>query len=129
MVRNNLSFIRGDRLVLPHLPVGDDGPALEVSVRRTPVVSAVIERARRPVPFTELTEHLRDAFPHGSPEAVERVLLQLIERYLLLTELMPPDDADPVRHVLDRLPPGEGPGWTRRPPRWTPTRPRRWPRD
>jgi thiopeptide-type bacteriocin biosynthesis protein len=110
VVRNNLCFIRGDRLVLPHLPVGDDGPALEVSVRRTPVVEAVIERARRPVPFTELTEHLRAAFPQGSPEAVERVLLQLIERYLLLTELIPPDDADPVRHVLDRLPPGERAG-------------------
>ncbi|GAB2806804.1 lantibiotic dehydratase [Actinoallomurus bryophytorum] len=104
VVRNGLAFARGDRIVVPHLPVGDDGPAIEVSVRRTRVVDEVLERARRPVRFTDLAGHLLTAFPQGSPEAVERMLMQLVERYALLTDLMPPDDADPIQHVLDRLP-------------------------
>ncbi|MFI7131186.1 lantibiotic dehydratase [Nonomuraea sp. NPDC050153] len=109
VVLNDLCFARGDRLALPYLPQDGEGAALEVSVRLTALVRVVMERARRPVLFGELADQLRAAFPQGTREQVEGVLAQFVERTVLLTELVPPDDApDPIAHVASRLPHDEG---------------------
>ncbi|WP_460523231.1 lantibiotic dehydratase [Flindersiella endophytica] len=108
VVRNNLCTVRGDRLVLTYVSGADDvdgKPAREVSVRRTPLVREADRLADRPIRFGDLVDQLCQAFEQASPDKVEPVLLQLIERQLLLTELTPPPGAkDPLEHVLGHLP-------------------------
>lgn len=107
VVLNNLCTVRGDRLVLGYAPVAMESEQAprELSVRHTPLLAAVAAAARRPVVFAALVERLCAEFPAAGPEAVERLLLQLVERQVLLTELAPPPSAaDPVDHVLARLP-------------------------
>ncbi|MEJ3656275.1 lantibiotic dehydratase [Actinomycetes bacterium KLBMP 9759] len=107
VVVNNLCAVRGDRLVLRYAPVLDEAEQAprEVSVRHTPLVAAVCQAARLPVPVTELVARMCEEFPGAAPEAVERLLLQLVERQILLTELDPPPSApDPVEHLLRHVP-------------------------
>lgn len=107
VVLNNLCGVRGDRLVLPYVPVaGDDEQApRELSVRNSPLVAAVARLARLPIGFPELVAALGAEFPQAPADAVERLLLQLVGRQILLTELAPPPSAvDPIAHVLQRLP-------------------------
>ncbi len=113
VVANELTFVRGDRLVLPYVPErhAADPTAgrtvIEVSIRHTPAVRAVLELTAEPVQFTELGRRLCERFP-GTPEhRVNGLLGQLVEREFLLTDLRPPTTAtDPLAHVLDRLPAG-----------------------
>ncbi|MFH8986257.1 lantibiotic dehydratase [Streptomyces varsoviensis] len=106
---NNLCFVRGRRLVLPYLPHAAGQPQShrtvhEVSVRHTPALRLVTERARGPVRFSELERQLLASFPGASAEAVRRMLTQLVEKDILLTEARPPLEAtDPLGHVLDVL--------------------------
>jgi len=107
VMANNLCFTRGDRLVQPYVldnQPGDrpnDVVTPEVSVRHTAAVRAAVERARTPVRFADLTLHLGQCFPKAGENAITRMLVQLVEKDILLTELRPPTDiSDPLGHVL-----------------------------
>ncbi|MFG2532409.1 lantibiotic dehydratase [Streptomyces sp. NPDC048516] len=107
---NNLCVVRGDRLVVATGP-GDpaderpDGRVVrEVSVRYTAAVRAAVESARAPVPFVDLEERLVEQFPQASRETIVQMLVGLVEREVLLTELHPSaHHADPAGHVLATL--------------------------
>ncbi|MFC5828151.1 lantibiotic dehydratase [Nonomuraea insulae] len=110
VVLNDLCSVRGDRLALPFLPRDGESAVRELSVRLTPVVREVLELAARPVLFDDLAAGLAEAFPQGTREKAEGVLRQLVENTVLLTDLVPPDDApDPIGHVLERLPAADRP--------------------
>lgn len=108
---NNLCTIRGDRLVLPYLPHLPDsetepvGPAVrEVTVRHTEAVRAALAAARTPIQGGELERRLVEQFPTAPTGAIGRLLGQLVEKEILLTELRPPAESpDATRHVLDTL--------------------------
>ncbi len=106
---NNLCFERGGRLVLPYRPHTDarlrpDRMVHEVSLRHTPALRRVVEGARHPVRFAELERQLVAAFPQAPEGSAERMLLQLVGKEILLTEIRPPLEAtDPLGHVLEVL--------------------------
>ncbi|CAL9339224.1 Nisin biosynthesis protein NisB [Streptomyces sp. enrichment culture] len=107
---NDLCFVRGGRLVVPYVPAPGGGgarpAAQEVSVRAGEVVLRVVERAVRPVRFTDLLDELAGAYPAVPPATAERLLAGLVGSEVLLTELRPPlDGADPLGHVLSLLTP------------------------
>ncbi|GII79999.1 lantibiotic dehydratase [Sphaerisporangium rufum] len=112
VVRNDLCAVRGDRLVLAHLPRNvDSSAARELSIRMTPLVGVALAGADRPVRFADLAASLAEAFPGAAAAKIENVLAQLVERSVLLTELVPPDDAaDPLAHVIGLLPPDAAAG-------------------
>ncbi|WP_027932691.1 lantibiotic dehydratase [Amycolatopsis thermoflava] len=102
LVANNVSVIRGDRLVLPERY--EDAHRREASIRFTPLVRAVREMTRTPVPWPELAAQLCGRFRRTG---FEGVLRQLVEVGVLLTDLDPPPDCvDPLAHVLGRVPAG-----------------------
>ncbi|GAA0417369.1 lantibiotic dehydratase [Streptomyces luteireticuli] len=103
---DDLCTVRGDRLVLPFVPSTDDGrqPLHEVSVRHTEAVRRTLELTATPLPWTELQDRLRAAYPDAPARTVERMPAELVRRGLLLTELRPPlDGTDPLDHVLGLL--------------------------
>ncbi|MFJ9846714.1 lantibiotic dehydratase [Kitasatospora sp. NPDC101155] len=113
VVVNELAFVRGDRLVLPYVPErhgAEHAPGrtvVEVSVRCTPAVRAVLDLAGEPLPYPELERQLLERFPGVPEQRVADLLRPLVEREFLLTDLRPPATAtDPLAHVLDRLPAG-----------------------
>jgi thiopeptide-type bacteriocin biosynthesis protein len=96
LVANDLSFMRGDRLVLPY-PREDWAPDREHSVAHTRAVAATIAAARTPIRYPDLVSELPDAEPE---------IRMLIEQEFLLTDLRPPSSADdPLEHVLTVLAP------------------------
>jgi thiopeptide-type bacteriocin biosynthesis protein len=99
---NPLCAVRGDRVVLACVAGGDDGtPSAEVSIRRTPAVEAAFDIARSPVAFADLVSGVAGGFPDAPRARVETALRQLVEKGMLLTELVPGlDDPDPLEHVL-----------------------------
>ncbi|MEV7596328.1 lantibiotic dehydratase [Kitasatospora sp. NPDC089797] len=110
---NDLAFVRGTRLVLPYVPERHGtaqqagGTLVEVSVRCTPAVRAVLELTERPVRYAELAQRLGERFPGVPAQRAADLLRQLVEREFLLTDLRPPATAtDPLAHVLERLPAG-----------------------
>ncbi|MFI1767594.1 lantibiotic dehydratase [Streptomyces sp. NPDC020800] len=109
VVAHDLGFRRGLRWVLPVSPAPDETDAPisrteEVSVRLTPPVRLVLERARRPLPAGELAAVLAEAYPAAGPAVVERLLVDLVRQGFLLTELRPSlTRTDPLRHVHDVL--------------------------
>ncbi len=109
LVRNNLAFVRHDRLVLPYvLDDGDYGlpDGREQTVRDTRPVQLAMETARTPRGFGELVARVLGDFPGVTESVVVSMLTQLVESGFLLTDLRPPSTADdPIRHVLDVLAP------------------------
>ncbi|MGH3240406.1 MAG: lantibiotic dehydratase [Spirillospora sp.] len=112
VIRNDLCFVRGDRLVLPYVRA-EAGAAErprarravhELSVRHAPPVRTALDLTGVPVPYTELLLKLEEAFPRASAGTVETMLGRLISQEILLTDLAPPPSAaDPLAHVLRRL--------------------------
>ncbi|NUR82807.1 MAG: hypothetical protein HOY71_01825, partial [Nonomuraea sp.] len=107
VVANDLCVVRGDRLVLPYVRRGgaDSGKgAKELSVRHSEPVRLAMEWAARPIPYAELLDRLKTAFPRVSEQVVETMTGQLVERDVLLTDLRPPlSTADPLAYVLERV--------------------------
>jgi thiopeptide-type bacteriocin biosynthesis protein len=106
LVRNDLAFERGERLVLPGTrDGGDHNPGHhEISVRNTAAVRHAMRLAATPVPFQDLVAELSDAFPGTPDRHITTMLGQLVEQELLLTDLRPAQHTgDPLGHVLERM--------------------------
>lgn len=95
---------RGERVVLDcpsTLGRPPGGPTrTTVSARRSPVVAAILDTGRGPVPAGELARSVADRF--GLPAGrVMDVLASMAAQELLVTGLRPSlDGGDPLRHVL-----------------------------
>lgn len=98
---------RGDRVVVPGPPGDGPGQALapiEVSVRRTRPVAAVLAAAHSPVRYRELREQLAAQFPRATVAQLDTLLRGLVEQNVLLTSLTPPmTETDPLCHVCVEL--------------------------
>ncbi|SEG75571.1 thiopeptide-type bacteriocin biosynthesis domain-containing protein [Nonomuraea solani] len=105
LVRNDLATSRGDRLVLPYVrAAGGKVTDFEVSVRDTEAVRVCMDAADRPVSHAELLAELCESFPGVTEETAAGLIDSLVEQEFLVSELPPPPDcADPLGHVIDRL--------------------------
>ncbi|MFG1796344.1 lantibiotic dehydratase [Nocardia sp. NPDC049149] len=102
---NPAAFIQADRVFLSErTPIGSDAePGRAVSLRATNPVRRALESARTPVPYRDLVDELTRSLGATAAQA-ERLLDQLCEQTLLLTDLRPPlTAADPARYVAQRL--------------------------
>ncbi|GAA0633675.1 lantibiotic dehydratase [Kutzneria viridogrisea] len=100
VVVNNLCLVRGPRLVLPYVRNGDR----ELSIGCSPAVSAVLRLARSPIAYDVLRGRLRDEFAGSADEVIDRMLGELVEREVLLTDVTAVlDEPDRLGHVLTRL--------------------------
>ncbi|MGK4581751.1 lantibiotic dehydratase [Kitasatospora sp. HPMI-4] len=105
VVANRMCFARGDRLVVPwQANSSSGGDPVEVAVRRTRPVEAVLNAARIPVRVEVLAQQLDARFPTAGPGAVRALLAGLVAQRVLLTSLRPPmTTTDPLAHVLTVL--------------------------
>ncbi|MFI8929110.1 lantibiotic dehydratase [Streptomyces sp. NPDC053474] len=110
VVRNDLCYLRGDRLVLPFVPArggrepGGTGNAKEVSIRYTEPVRLVWESTQVPLPYGEVSGKIAAQYPDVPRETTAKLLCALVAHEMLLTDVRPPMDcADPLGYVLERL--------------------------
>ncbi|WP_378729820.1 lantibiotic dehydratase [Nocardia brasiliensis] len=102
---NPAAFVEADRVFLSErTPIGDDAePGRPMSLRATAAVRRALECARIPLPYSDLVAELTGVCG-ATTEKVERLLDQLWEQTLLLTDLRPPlTAAEPARYVARRL--------------------------
>lgn len=106
---NDCADVREDRVVVPCQRAVGDGPGrgvsgpVDVSVRRSAAVAAVVDLARAPIVVAELVDKLCGELGGGSV-AAESAVLRLVRARVLLTVLRPPMTAlDGLAYVLDRL--------------------------
>lgn len=106
VVRNDLCFLRGDRLVLPLVPEesGVRGPDdRERTVRHTRPVRTALAAAHTPITFPALLARLGAEFPQAGEEVLTKLVTQLVALEFLVTDLRPPATTeDPITHVLAR---------------------------
>lgn len=116
VVLNDLVQVRGDQVVLAFQPdpaqpnrgaIGRDTPPSlrDVSLRRTPVVDAVLRSTRSPILVTDLLDALTDEFPTTATTLrVAAAVGRLVRLGLLLTPLRPPMTiCDGAGYLLDQL--------------------------
>lgn len=109
VVRNDLGFRRGDRWVLPCAPAAETSSVPgrgmeEASAKYTTALELVLHTTERPTPAAALIDRLVSAFPRVPVARIEDVLVDLVRRGFLLTELHPPlTSTDPLQHVADVL--------------------------
>lgn len=110
VVLNELAEVRDDRLVVPHQRLarcdssGQAPSTVEVSVRHTAAVAAIVTSARTPIVVVDLIAKLSTEFPNASTAAVEAAIVRLVRTGTLLTCLRPPTTAtDGLGHLLAQL--------------------------
>ncbi|MGW3074961.1 lantibiotic dehydratase [Kitasatospora sp. NPDC001132] len=104
LVANALRVEREERLVLLDVYQADGASQLRHSVGLSPAVRYLLECAAEPVGWSELLARTAERFPQAEGAAVDRAITQLVRTRFLLSDLVPPPEcADPLRHVLDRL--------------------------
>ncbi|MFJ5608206.1 lantibiotic dehydratase [Streptomyces sp. NPDC093221] len=107
LVANNTARQRGDRLVAVGPPADAHAhlmAPIEISVRRTRPVAATVEAARHPIAYEDLRGHLRTLFPQADTDQIDRLLRDLIEQQLLLTNLWAPmTTTDAFGHLCTEL--------------------------
>ncbi|MEU7161157.1 lantibiotic dehydratase [Streptomyces chrestomyceticus] len=107
LVATDVAVVRGERLVVPWRPrrPGARTTAVrEVSVRHTPVVRAVLEMARTPVPYREVARRLAEGSPDVKARTVCALLDELITHRVLISSLHPPaTEPDALGYLLDQL--------------------------
>jgi lantibiotic biosynthesis protein len=103
-VSNPLIRFQGDRAVLTEpTPPGNSDRA--VSVRATSAVKLAVELARDGIKAAELAARVAESSPNASAEKIDRLLTQLWEQRILLTDLRPPlTTSSPANYVLQKLP-------------------------
>jgi len=104
-VANPLAVVEAGRLFLAErAPSSRGNPSTPVSIRATGVVKRVLALARSPISYEDLAANLCQALPSATMEKVEKLLTELWEQTVLLTDLRPPLTSDnPARYVADRL--------------------------
>jgi lantibiotic biosynthesis protein len=101
---NTAAFERAGRLHLSDAAPAASGVAGSVSVRATGAVRRAMAEARRPILHADLAANLLGVIPGATPERVDRLIAQLCEATLLLTDLRPPlTGQDPAGWVAGRL--------------------------
>ncbi|CAL9312679.1 hypothetical protein SUDANB180_02621 [Streptomyces sp. enrichment culture] len=106
VVVNNTVITRGDRLIVPYQPdVHDDRTrAVEASLALTEPVRAVLAATRAPTPIGTLADELLARFPRVGQEKVDRLLVELVRRKVLITSLHAPStETDSLGHLLNQL--------------------------
>ncbi|MFI2635078.1 lantibiotic dehydratase [Streptomyces collinus] len=106
VVVNNTVTSRGDRLIVPFQSDAQDdrARAVEASLALTEPVRAVLVTTRAPIRFGALADKLRAEFPMAGPEKVRRLLVELIQRRVLITSLHAPStETDALGHLLNQL--------------------------
>lgn len=104
---NDLLAERDGYLLLEHRSGGAaDGAPVHLRVCATPVVAAALAAAARPILYSDLATTVART-TNAPPAAVDRLLAQLVEQRLILTELRPSATCtDPLTYllpVLDRI--------------------------
>ncbi|MBT2420751.1 lantibiotic dehydratase [Streptomyces sp. ISL-22] len=103
---NNTVTIRGDRLIVPFQSDAQDDRtrAVEASLALTEPLRAVLAATRAPMRVGALADKLRAEFPEAGPEKVRRLLVELIQRRVLITSLHAPStESDALGYLLDQL--------------------------
>ena len=106
VVLNDLTLVRGERLVVPWQPHATcrSGEPVEVSVRLSRAVQTVVDEARLPILAGDLVGKLAAAFPDAPLPAMEELVAGLVGCGVLVTELRPPSTStDGLAHVLQVL--------------------------
>ena len=88
---NSAVYLRNGRVWLHErvAAVGTEVPQ-GVSLRATPAVTQALSLARQPVAYPELVGELLTAIPGATPQQVERLLTELWQQTVLLSDLRPP---------------------------------------
>ncbi|PGA90096.1 bacteriocin biosynthesis protein [Bacillus pseudomycoides] len=91
---NSIILAKGDRINIPYssrTEVLDENlfNFESSSIRITPVVKLILELAKEPIKLNEIIFALQQKYPNVLEEKIHAVLLQLIEREYLVTELRP----------------------------------------
>ncbi len=106
VVVNNTVTSRGDRLIVPFQSDAQDDRtrAVEASLALIEPVRAVLAATRAPVRVGVLADKLQAEFPEAGPEKVRRLLVELIQRHVLITSLRTPStETDALGYLLDQL--------------------------
>ena len=105
LITNPAVLIRAGRVFLSErAPTGSgEIEASPVSLRATAAVRRAITEARTPIPYWQLTEAL-EAMAGATPEKVGRLITELWQHTVLLTDLRPPlTGGRPTHYVRERL--------------------------
>lgn len=105
VVANNLACVAAERLTLTTATAtqGTAGP-VQISVRYTEAVAAVLRLAAVPIAYSDLAAKLGAEFPAIASGVIETMLRSLVAQRLLLTALRPPmTDTDPLGRVITEL--------------------------
>jgi thiopeptide-type bacteriocin biosynthesis protein len=104
-VANVSAVVEAGRVTLSErAPTSDGMRGAMVSVRATGVVRRALTLAQTPIHHDDLVAQMRETTPSASEEKVEKLLGELWEQTLLLTDLRPPlTHDDPAAYVADRL--------------------------
>jgi hypothetical protein len=107
---NDLTETRGSRLILPYQPRPENRhrrdalATIDISVRLTTAVDAVITRTRAPVVVADLLRELARQFPRAEPQAIEAAVTTLVRLRILITTLRPSMiTADGFAYLLAQL--------------------------
>ncbi|MET7489347.1 lantibiotic dehydratase [Streptomyces sp. NPDC005538] len=107
VVANNTGRSRGNRHVVEGMPADAHTPGyapIELSVRLTRPVAAVLEAASTPIPYDLLVHRLADRFPSARPEQLTGLIADLLSKHILISSLWPPmTSIDTLGHVCDEL--------------------------
>jgi thiopeptide-type bacteriocin biosynthesis protein len=107
VMRNNLAFVRDERLVVGCQQQADTAAGLEpveVSVRYTAAVRTVLQAAQAPIRLGDLAGKLATDFPDRPDSVINGMLAELVAQRILITSLRPPMTAtDPLTHVIEAL--------------------------
>ncbi|MGH3866813.1 MAG: lantibiotic dehydratase family protein [Pseudonocardiaceae bacterium] len=107
VVRNNLAFVRDERLVVgwqQQAGTAAGTEPVEVSVRHTAAVRTVLQAAGAPIRLGDLAGKLATDFPDRPDSVINGMLAELVAQRILITSLRSPmTTTDPLVHVIEAL--------------------------
>lgn len=109
VVVNDLAAVLGERVVVrwqPHAGGPRDGrrAAVEVSLRRSTAVQAIMGIAQAPIVVGRLLGKVQAEFPAVTMSTIDAVVMELVLRGLLISSLRPPSTStDGLAHVLEQV--------------------------
>ncbi|MEV0734155.1 lantibiotic dehydratase [Polymorphospora sp. NPDC050346] len=108
LVVNNVCFVRGGHVVVPyqHRPAwqGQTAEAVDVTVRYTAAVKAVLEAARTPILGLRLVERVSAAVAGAAADRVVAMVVELVRRGVLVSALRAPSTVvDALGHLVQVL--------------------------